>query len=120
MERLKSSKSSRSPPKSKSPEKKTSKSAKLSSDSKRRLSSKSPKRKSTTKLLELQQQQQQPISILPTPTDSLPKSNPEVEDLSNQGLTTLNAKIFQSTSHIIIDFRKTNLKCLFLKLKKKL
>lgn len=92
MERLKSSKSSRSLPKSKSPEKKTSKSAKLSSDGKRRLSSKSPKRKSTTKL-----ELQQAISILPTPTDNLPKLNPEVEDLSNQGLTTLNAKIFQST-----------------------
>lgn len=96
--RKSSQKSSRSPPKS---SKSHSAEKKSRADSKR-LSSKSPKRKSM-------QSHESMASIRTLPGGEIIKSTSEYEDLTGQGLTTLNPKLFQSINIKTDDLKPVHL-----------
>lgn len=101
--RRKSSKS-RSPPKSKpqSPEKKT----RGGESSSKRVTSKSPKRKSTVA------SQESFVSAPPLGSAQTRESTAEVENFSGQGLTSLNPKLFQSILiDLIVTYLKKNIEC---------
>lgn len=98
LKRIKSTRSSKSPPKSKSrsPDK-VSKSAKSANDRKSTKSKSPAKRKSAASTSEARDNNKENLFDQSSLNMKLPpKSTPELEDLSLQGLTILNTKIFQS------------------------